>query len=202
MGINQTYKNRALASLEGNWGTSVLATLIVVIITGGVSTVVTLPFGNNSIVGMGTNGIWSLLCLPLEWGITVYFLNLIRKEDIRYERLFEGYKDFVRTFLMEFLYVIAVLVGCMLLIIPGIILGLGLCMAPYILKDDKEISAMDALAKSWKITQGHKLKLFWLGLSFLGWVILCFFTLGIGFLLLSPYWEATFAHYYEDIKEA
>ena len=202
MGINQTYKNRALASLEGNWGTSVLATLIVVIITGGVSTVVTLPFGNNSIVGMGTNGIWSLLCLPLEWGITVYFLNLIRKEDIRYERLFEGYKDFVRTFLMEFLYVIAVLVGCMLLIIPGIILGLGLCMAPYILKDDKEISAMDALAKSWKITQGHKMKLFWLGLSFLGWVILCFFTLGIGFLLLSPYWEATFAHYYEDIKEA
>ena len=202
MGINQTYKNRALASLEGNWGTSVLATLIVVIITGGVSTVVTLPFGNNSIVGMGTNGIWSLLCLPLEWGITVYFLDLIRKEDIRYERLFEGYKDFVRTFLMEFLYVIAVLIGCMLLIIPGIILGLGLCMAPYILKDDKEISAMDALAKSWKITQGHKMKLFWLGFSFLGWVILCFFTLGIGFLLLSPYWEATFAHYYEDIKEA
>ena len=202
MGTNQDYKNRALASLEGNWGTAVIATLIMALLAGGVSTIITLPFGSHSAMGMSTNGIWSLLCLPLEWGYTVYFLNLIRKEDIRYERLFEGYKDFVRTFLMEFLYVIAVLIGCMLLVIPGIILSLGLCMAPYILKDDPQISAMDALMKSWQITNGHKMRLFWLGLSFIGWIILSCMTLGIGFFLLSPYWEATFAHYYEDIKAA
>ncbi len=200
MGINQNYKNRALASLEGKWGSAAIATLIIAIFTGGISSVITLPMGNDALLGLGTNGIWSLLCLPLQWGYTVFFLNLIRQEDIRYERLFEGYKDFIRTFLMEFLFTIAILIGFLLFIIPGIILSVGLCMAPFILKDDKDISAMDALMKSWQLTQGHKMKLFWLGLSFIGWIILSFFTLGIGFFLLVPYIEATFAHYYEDIK--
>ena len=202
MGINQTYKNRALDSLEGKWGTAAVATLIIAIITGGISTVVTLPFGSQSPTGMGINGIWSLLCLPLEWGYSVYFLYLIRKEDIRYERLFEGYKDFIRTFLMEFLYCLAIIIGMCLLIVPGIILSIGLIMAPYILKDDPQISAMDALMKSWQITKGHKMKLFWLGLSFIGWIILGLMTLGIGFFLIAPYIDTTFAHYYEDIKAA
>jgi uncharacterized membrane protein len=202
MGINQTYKERALASLEGKWGSAAIATLIIAIITGGISTVITLPMGSDTVAGLSTNGIWSLLCLPLEWGFTVYFLSLIRQEDIRYERLFEGYKDFIRTFLMEFLYCLAVAVGTCLFIVPGIILGIGLCMAPYILKDDTQISAMDALMKSWQMTRGHKMKLFWLGLSFIGWIILSLCTFGLGFFLLAPYMEATFAHYYEDIKTA
>lgn len=202
MGINQTYKNRALESLEGNWSTAAIATLIIMLISGGVSSVVSLPFGNDFATGMGINGIWSLLCLPLQWGFTVFFLNLVRREDFNYERLFDGYKDFARTFLMEFLYAIAMAIGFCLLIIPGIIVSIGLVMAPYILKDDKEISAMDALKKSWEMTNGHKMKLFWLGLSFIGWIILSLMTLGIGFIFLLPYIDTTLAHYYEDIKEA
>ena len=198
MGSNQYFKNKALESLEGNWGTAAIATLIIAIISGGISTGITMPFGNDFATGMGINSIWSLLCLPLQWGFTVFFLNLIRKEDIRYERLFDGYKDFIRVFLMEFFYIIAVTIGICLLIIPGIILAIGLMMAPYILKDDQEISAMDALKKSWEITKGHKMKLFWLGLSFIGWIILSLMTLGIGFFFLVPYMDTTFAHYYEE----
>ena len=198
MGTNQYFKNKALASLEGNWGTAAIATLIVAIISGGISSVVSLPFGNDFATGMGVNGIWSLLCLPLQWGFTVFFLNLIRKEDINSERLIDGYKDFARTFLLEFLYVIAMMIGFCLFIIPGIILSVGLVMAPYILKDDPEISAMDALKKSWELTNGHKMKLFWLGFSFIGWAFLSLLTLGIGFFFLAPYIDTTFAHYYEE----
>ena len=106
MGSNQYYKNKALGSLEGNWGTAAIATLIIALISGGVSSVVSLPFGNDFTIGMSINSIWSLLCLPLQWGFTVFFLNMARREDINYERLFDGYKDFARTFLLEFLYVI------------------------------------------------------------------------------------------------
>lgn len=200
MGTNQEYKNRALASLEGNWGTAAIATLILFAITGCVGSVITMPFGSDSPTGMGINGIWSLLCLPLEWGYTVWFLKLIRKEDIRYESLFDGYKDFVRTFLTYFLYGIAVAIGTLLFIVPGIILAIGLMMSFYLIKDDKEISAMDALKKSWEMTKGHKMNLFMLGLSFIGWFILCILTLGIGFLFLVPYIDTAFAYYYEDLK--
>ena len=197
MGTNQDYKNMAIASLTGNWGTAAIATLIYIAITGSVNVAT-----SSYVIGAGSSisSIWTLLCLPLGWGFSVYFLNLIRQESIAYERLFDGYKDFVRTFLLYFLYSLAVVIGMLLFIIPGIILAIGLMMSPYIVKDDKEISAMDALKKSWEITKGHKMKLFWLGLSFIGWGLLCILTLGIGFLFLAPYMNTAFAHYYEDLK--
>ncbi len=47
---------------------------------------------------------------------------------------------------------------------------------------------------------GYKWKFFCLNLRFLGWAILCLFTLGIGFLWLIPYMEISFAKFYDDIN--
>ena len=199
MDTNQGYKNRALASLEGKWSNGIIATLIVFLITGGVSQIITMPMGSDTMV-FGTSSIWSLLCLPLSWGGTVYFLNLIRKDDIKLERLFDGYKDCVRVFLTEFLAGLAVLIGFILLIVPGFIVMTGLAQAPYIIKDDKEIGALDALKKSWEMMEGHKMEYFWLMLSFIGWFILSVLTLCFGFLFLMPYYESALAHFYEDLK--
>ncbi|MBR1902548.1 MAG: DUF975 family protein [Bacteroidaceae bacterium] len=198
MGKNQTLKNRALASLEGKWTNAIVATIIYLLITGCVGQGVTTIF--DGVTGYGISGFWTLLCLPMGWGITAYFLNLIRNEDIAYERLFDGYKDFVRIFLAEFLVVVCIAIGFMLLIIPGIILALMFCQTEYILKDDKQISAADAMKKSAEMMNGHKMEFFWLLLSFIGWLILSFLTLGFGFIFLQPYMETTFAHYYEDLK--
>jgi Predicted integral membrane protein len=96
---------------------------------------------------------------------------------------------------------VAILIGCCLLIVPGIILAAGLLMTSFILKDDPQISALDAMMKSWKMTDGHKAELIYLFLSFLGWLILCALTLGIGLLLLYPYMQSALAHVYEDLKE-
>ena len=200
MGTNQDYKNRALASLEGNWGKTAIATLIFLILSMGVSWTVTTPMGNNLVMSYSTQGILTLLCLPLGWGFVVYFLNLIRNDNTDYERLFDGYKDFIRIFLAEFLVNLAMGIGMILLIIPGIIIGSGLVMTGFILKDDKEISAVDAMKKSWEMTDGHKGALVLLFLSFLGWIILSIFTLGIGMLFIYPYMQTALAHCYEDLK--
>ena len=199
MGTNQDYKNRALASLEGNWGTAAITALIFFAIYQGVSFTLTTPMGDGAL-SFSTQGIWELLCLPLGWGFTVYFLNLIRDEDISYGRLFDGYKDFVRIFLAGFLVTLAVIIGCILLIVPGIYLALMFSQTEFILKDDKGISATDAMMKSMKMMEGHKGELFMLVLSFIGWFLLCILTLGIGFLFLGPYFDTAMAHYYEDLK--
>ena len=200
MGTNQDYKNRALASLEGNWGKTAIATLIFLILSMGISWTVTTPMGDNLVMSYSTQGFLTLLCLPLGWGFVVYFLNLIRNDNTDYERLFDGYKDFIRIFLAEFLVNLAMGIGMILLIIPGIIIGSGLVMTGFILKDDKEISAVDAMKKSWEMTDGHKGALVLLFLSFLGWIILSIFTLGIGMLFLYPYMQTALAHCYEDLK--
>ena len=200
MSNTQTYKNRALASLEGKWGKAVVATLIYFIFEIGISETITLPMGNDQVLSASTSGIWTLICLPLNWGFAVFFLNLIRNEELHYGQLFDGYKDFLRIFLAEFLTTLAIVIGLCLLIVPGIMLGAGLLMTDFILKDDKEISAIDAMMKSLKMTNGHKVDLVVLFLSFLGWMLLSLLTLGLGFLLLQPYMQTTLAHYYEDLK--
>jgi len=200
MGTSQDYKNRALANLEGKWGTAAIASLIFFVIYEGVSYAFTMPMGNNMTMSYSTQGLWALLCLPLSWGFVIYFLNLIRNEDIRYERLFDGYKDFVRLFLAGFLVNLAVFIGILLFIVPGIIIAMMFSQTEYILKDDKEISAADAIMKSMRMMEGHKAELFWLIFSFIGWFILACLTLGIGFLFLAPYFNTTMAHYYEDLK--
>jgi len=73
-------------------------------------------------------------------------------------------------------------------------------MAFYILNDNPGMSAMAALNQSKEMMEGHKGKLFLLGLSFIGWWILCILTLGIGFLWLTPYVELTMANFYEELK--
>ena len=200
MGNNQTYKNRALASLEGKWSTAVIATFIYLLISMGINWTITLPMGDDLTMSYSTSGIWTLICLPLGWGFVVYFLRLIRKEELDYGRLFDGYKDFLRIFLTMFLQNLAIVIGILLFIVPGIILCAGLIMTSFVLKDDPEIAYIDAMKKSWELTNGHKWDLIWLFLGFIGWIILSCFTLCLGFLLLYPYMYSALAHYYEDLK--
>jgi len=198
MGTNQTYKNRALKSLEGKWVEAVIVTIFFLLISGGVASLVSIPF--DPYTGLGAQSIWALLSLPLSWGYAVYFLRLIRNKDISYGRLFDGYNDFVRIFLAGILVMICEAIGFILLIVPGIIVSLMFSQTCFILKDDPQASATDAMKQSMEMMKGHKMELFILWLSFLGWFILALLTCGFGMLFIYPYLNTTLAHYYEDLK--
>jgi uncharacterized membrane protein len=150
--------------------------------------------------GASVNGIWFLLSLPLMWGNRVFFLRLIRQEDIDYGHLFDGYKDCVRIGVTLLLVAFFEAIGCVFLLIPGIIISLMLSQVEFVMEDDKEIGYLDAMKRSVDLMKGHKAKLFWLNLSFIGWIILAILTFGIGLLLLLPYINTTLAYFYEDLK--
>ena len=88
----------------------------------------------------------------------------------------------------------------LLLFIPGIIKSLAYAMTPFIIKDYPELSANQAINLSMKMMKGRKFDLFWLTLSFLGWVLLCMLSLGIGLFWFMPYWQTTLAAFYQDVK--
>lgn len=74
-------------------------------------------------------------------------------------------------------------------------------MVPYIMAENPSIPAKRAITLSRKMMNGHKWEAFKLGLSFLGWKILEFFTFGIsGMLFSNPYQELTRAEYYSRIR--
>lgn len=94
---------------------------------------------------------------------------------------------------------VCILVG----LIPGVIFATvkeySYTLAPYILYEHPEMSANQAIKESKKLMKGNKGRLFCLGISFIGWSILCIFTCGIGTLWLRPYQEAAFAAFYREI---
>ncbi|MBR4898826.1 MAG: DUF975 family protein [Prevotella sp.] len=194
------YKDRAIASLSGKWGTCALAVLIYCLIIYAGSFISLLTVGDSAF-GSVINIIWSLACVPLSWGLTVYFLDISRQNNPQYSQLFDGYKDFLRIILTYLCFGIAIGIGFLLLIVPGIIIALMFSQAPFILKDKPELSAIEVLSKSADMMKGHKMDLFLLGLSFIGWGILAMLTLGLGFFLLIPYMYTTFAHFYDDLKK-
>jgi uncharacterized membrane protein len=73
-------------------------------------------------------------------------------------------------------------------------------MTPYILLDRPELSATDAIKESEKMMDGHKMELFILDLSFIGWILLSMLTCGILVLYVEPYMMATKAAFYLELK--
>ena len=71
-------------------------------------------------------------------------------------------------------------------------------MSDYIMAENPDIPVSEALRESARMMRGNKWRLFCLNLSFLGWMILCIFTCGIGFLWLNVYmYQAEAAMYHE-----
>jgi len=188
---NSDLRRSAREQLKGNWGTAILLCLIF-------SMICSLP---SAIPYLGPI-IGILLAGPLTLGLYKCFLKLIRHEPFIFENLFDGFKNFSTTLVAQLLVILFVFLWSLLLIIPGIIASYRYFMVFYIINDNPEISAMEALNKSKEMMIGFKWKLFCLQLSFIGWSLLAILSLCIGYLWLIPYIYASFANFYENIKNA
>lgn len=138
---------------------------------------------------------------PLEIGCKRFFLKNLKEDAQTREMCYafdNGYKNNIKIMFFRDLYTILWL---LLLVIPGIIKAYEYQMIPYILAENPGISKKEAFALSKKMMYGNKWKSFVLDLSFLGWEILDFFTLGIlGIFYLNPYEAQTEAALYEAVK--
>lgn len=141
-----------------------------------------------------------LVALPMMYGYSIVLLSVMRGGEMNIGGLFDGFNDFGRIVGTKLLQVIYTFLWTLLLVIPGIIKNYSYAMTDFILKDQPELANNAAIEKSMAMMDGNKMKLFLLDLSFIGWAILCLFTLGIGFLFLQPYVQSAHAAFYEDLK--
>ena len=141
-----------------------------------------------------------LVALPMMYGYSIALLSVMRGGEMNIGGLFDGFNDFGRIVGTKLLQVIYTFLWTLLLVIPGIIKNYSYAMTDFILKDQPELANNAAIEKSMAMMDGNKMKLFLLDLSFIGWAILCLFTLGIGFLFLQPYVQSAHAAFYEDLK--
>ena len=156
------------------------------------------------LVIMGITSSTSLLELivygPLTFGYILYISCNIDTNTNNFNLLFKGFERFTDTLVAGLLMSIAIGLGTLLLIVPGIIVACGLAMTFFIMVDDPNISGMDALQQSWNMMRGQKWNLFCLWFRFIGWILLSVITCGIGFIFLEPYMVATTQNFYRKLR--
>lgn len=124
--------------------------------------------------------------VPLRYGMMSYGLAILRGRRPEPTEILAGYGRPWHILGVTLLLGILVCIGALLLVVPGIILGLGLVFAPLITLD-RRAGIMDSLRASWSLTQGARCRLlgFFLLLGLLT-VALVLATCGLGVLVAQP----------------
>ncbi|PGA08343.1 DUF975 family protein [Bacillus toyonensis] len=158
--------------------------------------------------------IYSLIQGIFNYGYSVFTLHLGKKEDAKVDDVFSGFKkkNVFKSMKLGLLQTIFIFLWSLLLIVPGIIKYFSYSMSYYILVENPDYSASEALRESKRIMKGQKLKLFVLWLTFIGWFLLAafigMFTFNLSFIFISPYYNTTVSHFYlelikkQDVGEA
>jgi uncharacterized membrane protein len=188
MKLSAEYRSIARDRLKNNWGTAVLVCVIVALISSGAS-----------MIPMCGWALSLLLAGQFIVGELICFIRLHRKQSVSLSNLFDGFtKNWINNFLTYLLQMVYTFLWTLLFVIPGIVKSYAYSMTMYLKSQKPELGHNEAIALSQKIMQGKKFKLFCLHLSFIGWAILSCFTLGIGFIFLLPYMQASSVAFYED----
>lgn len=123
-----------------------------------------------------------------------------RQKEPEIGTLFGYFKHWKTTAAASFLQGLYVFLWSLLFIIPGIVAGYSYAMTNYILAENPELTASEAIEQSKQMMTGNRWRLFCLQFSFIGWSILCALTLGIGNLWLRPYEQAATAAFYREVS--
>ena len=197
MKTNQDYKNAALAALKGNWGPAVLLALAMM----GVSAVASAT-GSSAGASIFQVAVSICVLMPLTVGAYAAFRGLLhgQTENFVHNAFGVSFNNWVHNVGAMLLTTVYVFLWTLLLIIPGIIKALSYSLAPYILAENPELTANQAIELSMKMMKGHKAKLFLMWLGYCGFALLSIVALCIPLLWLLPYYFTVFAKFYEEVK--
>ena len=145
----------------------------------------------------------SLFAVVVEVMAAHFFMRCWRGEKPPFSALFEGaFTGFWRKFGGMMWMALKTFLWTLLFIVPGIIKSFAYSMTPYLLALYPNIPAMDACGISEKITDGYKMDIFIMMLSFIGWALLSALTFGlVGIFFSQPYYETSMAGLYDEILQ-
>ena len=166
---------------------------------------------------------------PVKMGYSVFNLNLVDKKETKFGDLFSCFNRFGAGFCMNLLMGIFIFLWSLLFVIPGIIKRFSYAMTPYVLAENPQMTARQAITRSRWLMDGNKWRLFCLNFSFIGWgllslvpALICTVVIGmlvafgesivaiicmvlvalvslIPSLFLQAYQQAAYAAFYRDI---
>ncbi len=209
------YKQQAVSNMVGKYGVVIPTLLLIWFIESGLSALVTAnrPKFDNETMELISAGNPSLVFLfsvigfivgaLLLYSVTKMFIQTSDNEvPVLEDILIIGMKEKpMRSIALQFLIMLFTFLWTLLFIIPGIIKAYAYSMSFYLLFRKPELIASEAIDESKKLTEGYKMDLFLLDLSYLGWYLIGIFTLGILWLWIYPKHMTARTLYFKEIYE-
>ena len=190
-------KSAAKSQIKGKIGTLLLITLVIGLISGLASALGAIP-----VVGIFIGLLVTFVITPAFSLSTIrIYLDVSAGGTPTVNDAFSGFSDFWAAFKNTFLVGLFTTLWSLLLFIPGIVKGYSYSMSMYILAENPGKPALECISESKELTYGHKMELFLLDLSFLGWILLTVITFGIAGIWTIPYMSTTSANAYRWLKE-
>ncbi len=183
-------KSKAKAQIKGKIGILFLITLIVALVAGAIAAI--------PVIGSLVSAF--IVTPALSLSLVRVYLMIVHGQKPEVKDAFCGFDDFWGAFKVTFLIGLYTFLWSLLFFIPGIIKAYSYSMALRIYAENPHKGARECIKESMAMTDGHKWELFVLELSFIGWIFLMPFTLGILGIWLIPYMSATFTNAYESLK--
>lgn len=194
-----------VALMAASFFVNIVLTIITSIIIGILAAVVgSSEAGSYAVIGLQVVfQLFSVAVLVLVQGVlgggyNILWLRLIRGEEVSFNNFMDVKPFIIPLVLTTLLMQLAMGVGYVLLIIPGIIIALGIWAAPIVVVD-KNLTNVEALKASWRIMDGHKIEMLLVGLAagvvnFVG-MLAC----GVGLLVSVPMTVGALAGFYNKL---
>ena len=146
-----------------------LITLVLDMINSGVSYMIDSAGGFTVLSFSFVSILVGLVALVLNAGYYCYCFGILRREEMPYESLFDAFPFAGKVILLSIVEGVFIFLWSMLFVIPGIIAAYRYSFAMLNLCENPELGVMEALNLSKRQTNGYKMQLFLLQLSFIGY---------------------------------
>jgi uncharacterized membrane protein len=137
--------------------------------------------------------------IPLGYGQSFCCLRAARDGEVKFEEMFNGFKCYWNSLGAGLLSALIIAGGFILLIVPGIIFACKLAFVPYLVVDRK-MGPTEAISTSWKMTKGHTMEIFLMGLLAIPIVIAGLICLGVGVIVAGMWVSMAFASIYYAVS--
>lgn len=142
-----------------------------------------------------------LITAPIGYGAAYVALKAARDDMPEVGDLFEPFSNYWNAVLASLLVTVIVIIGLVLFIVPGIIFACKLAFTPYLVVD-RRMQVIDAVKESWRMTTGHALKIFLIGLIGIPILLAGLICLLFGVIISMMWLSLTYASLYDAICES
>ena len=197
-------KNQCKQVMSRSYGKMLLISLFTSAVLGFVSFDITEIINNANIIAL-LSLCFILLdifcCNPIVCG-SCRFYTLNSAQNAKFSEIFYAFRSdqYWNVVKIMFFQKLKIFLWTLLFLVPGIIKAYEYSMIPYLLAENPGMDMNEAFSRTKEMTQGQKLNMFILDLSFAGWYIAGMITLGLILIMAAPYIYGVQAELYLKLK--